>query len=73
MLTKEQKARLDKLDTEWVEVALARTEFTFDSSPRGIAEWNRLWARGLEIGEERKKLIGDKGVQPAQEVVSTQA
>lgn len=73
MLSPAQKKRLAELERESVSLSFERTKYTFDHSPKGVAEWDRLWARGLEIGEERKKLIGDKGVQSTLQTVSSQA
>lgn len=59
MLNSEQRKRLDKIEKEWMEVCFARSEFTHDHTPRGIAEWDRLWARSLELEQERNKVIAE--------------
>ena len=74
MLSPAQRKRLADLDSEWIQVCEERMQYTHDYSRRGIAEWDRLWARYLEIAKERKKLLGEDTNAPvAQELSQAQA
>jgi len=74
MLSPPQRKRLDAIDIEWIEAAMSRMEFTFNDSVWGIAEWNRLWERGIELQKEREKLLREViNVPVAQDSAKVQA
>jgi hypothetical protein len=55
-----QKKHLAEIEKEWVNVGFARTEFTYDYTPKGIAEWDRLWARSLQLEKERNEILKEE-------------
>lgn len=60
MLNTAQKKRLAEIEKEWVEVSFDRQEWTHDHSPKGCTEWDRLWARSLELEKERNKILAEE-------------
>jgi hypothetical protein len=70
MLNAAQKKRLSDLENESINIGFERTQYTFDHTPKGIAEWDRLWARRVQIEKEIEKLKGVRDVSMAAEPVS---
>ena len=69
MLSTAQRKRLTELENEALAVSFERVKYTFDHSPNGIAEWDRLWARRIQIDKEIERLKGVNDVQVAQPTV----
>jgi hypothetical protein len=74
MLSPAQRKQLDAIEIEWIEIAMARMEFTFNDSAWGVTEWNRLWERGIELQKDREKLLREViNVPVAQDAAQIQA
>lgn len=67
MLTPAQKKKLGEIETEWVAVAIKRTDYTADFSKIGDERWWELWNRSKELEKQREKLL--KEANPNAEVV----
>jgi hypothetical protein len=73
VLSPDQQKLLASLEKEMVQVGLERTQYTFDHTKNGIAQWDRLWARKVEIEKQIEKLKGADHVSMAAELVQSQA
>lgn len=71
MLSPAQKKRLAELERESVSLSFERTKYTFDHSPKGVAEWDRLWEARIRVAREIEMLKARDDVSMASTFIPT--